>query len=313
MRLIRGDLNQDLLPDGCALTIGNFDGVHLGHQAVIAELIGAARRLAVPAVLMTFEPLPREYFAPQQTPARLTRLREKVLALADLGLDYLYCQRFNGAFADQHADDFIRDILLDRLRVRHLVVGDDFRFGHNREGDFAKLQSVGEKHGFAVERMPTYPLDGERISSTRVRDALVSGRLDQAARLLGRPYALSGRVMHGDKRGRSIGFPTANLSLGRRCTPVHGVFAVRVRGAAPAPRFGVANIGRRPTVGGERELLEVHLLDYEGDLYGRCLQVELLARLREEMRFPSLDDLKRQIARDIENAHGFFSEHEIRT
>jgi len=308
MQLIRGRHNLEAPEGGCVATIGNFDGMHLGHQAVIRQVVEEADRRGLPAMLVTFEPLPHEYFAPDRQIGRLTTLRRKLDLLEGLGLDYVFCLNFNPSLARMPAERFIREILVDGLQLRHLVVGDDFRFGRGREGDFAMLRAAGERFGFSVERTRTLALDGERVSSTRIRRALDEGRMDEAARLLGRRFSFSGRVAHGDKRGRQIGFHTANIHL-RRGSPVRGVFAVRVLGADDRPVAGVANVGRRPTVEGERMQLEVHLLDFQGELYGRRLKVELLHRIRDERRFDSLDALVEQIHRDVARAREFFARH----
>jgi riboflavin kinase/FMN adenylyltransferase len=302
MQFIRGLYN---LPDpgaGCVATIGNFDGVHRGHQAVIEQCLQAGRTLGLPVVLVTFEPQPREYFAPHAAPSRLTRLREKLEALRDCGLDRILCLRFDRRCAQQDPEDFIRAVLVDGLRVRQLVVGDDFCFGRNRAGNFSLLEQAGERCGFRVERMHTFNVGGARVSSTRVRAALAAGDLRLVQELLGRPYALCGRVAHGDKRGRTIGFPTANVALHRATSPVSGVFAVRVAGLGAGPVAGVANIGQRPTVDGTRTQLEVHLFNFDRDIYGAHVQVNLVEKLREERRFDSFDELRWQIMRDAQQA-----------
>ncbi len=308
MELIRGLHNLDARHRGCVATIGNFDGVHLGHQAVIGQLADEAARLHLPAVLITFEPQPQEYFAPEQAPARLTRFREKLENLRRFALDRILCLPFNARLAAMSAGDFIQRVLIDGLGVRYLVVGDDFRFGRGRQGDFALLHEAGRAHGFEVVNMHTFALDGERVSSTRIRTALERGDLQGAQRLLGRPYRMSGRVAHGDKRGRTIGFPTANIHLHRRVSPVQGVYAVEMFGVAGEPLRGVANVGNRPTVDGTRTLLEIHLLDYSGDLYGRHVQVSFVHKLRAEMRFASFDALRAQIAEDVAQARACFAD-----
>lgn len=308
MELIRGRHNLAARHRGCVATIGNFDGVHLGHQAVIGQLADEAVRLHLPSALITFEPQPQEYFAPNQVPARLTRFREKVAQLRRFALDRLVCLPFNAALAAMPAEAFIRQILIDGLGVRYLVVGDDFRFGQGRRGDFALLKAAGAAEGFEVVNMHTFSIDGERVSSTRIRSALERGALQEAERLLGRPYRMSGRVAHGDERGRTIGFPTANIHLHRRASPVQGVYAVEMFGVAGEPLPGVANVGNRPTVDGTRTLLEVHLLDFEGDLYGRHVQVSFVSKLRDEVRFASFDELRLQIDRDVAKARAHFAQ-----
>lgn len=306
MELIRGTHNLRPRHRGCVATIGNFDGVHLGHRAVLEQLHARADVLGLPAVVITFEPYPQEYFARSQPPARLTRLREKLVALEAAGVQRVLVLAFNARLAAMRASDFVQHLLVDGLGVRFLVVGDDFRFGHGREGDYALLERCGAAAGFEVAHTATHLIDGVRVSSTRIRERLAAGELAEAARLLGRPYAVHGRVAHGQQIGRTIGFPTANVHLRRRATPLGGVYAVVLRSPGLPPLAGVANLGRRPTVGGTREQLEVHCFDFDGDLYGRRVQVEFRERLRPEQRFPSLDALKLQIARDAEAARAHF-------
>ena len=303
MLLIRGLHNLRAAHRGCVATIGNFDGVHLGHQAVLAALTGRARAVGLPSLVITFEPQPMEYFRPDQAPARLTRLREKLEAIEACGVDRVLLIRFNAAFAAIEAGDFVRRILAGQLGIRHLYVGDDFRFGKGRVGDFALLVAAGRELGFGVESLETVIEDGCRVSSTRIREALQQGELAHAARCLGRRYRICGKVAHGNKRGRTIGFPTLNVALLRRETPLRGVFAVQVLGVAEQPLPGVANIGNRPTLAGdERLLLEVHLFDYAGDLYGRHVEVDFVEFIREERRFESFDALRAQIERDARRA-----------
>lgn len=306
MELIRGLYNLRPAQRGCVASIGNFDGVHRGHQAVLGQLREQAARLQLPATLITFEPLPREYFTPQAAPPRLTRLREKLLALRQYGIERVVCLRFDCRLAGLAPEVFIREILVDGMDVKYLVVGDDFRFGEHRAGTFDTLQKAGAEYGFEVASMHTYVIGDDRVSSTRVREALAHGDMLTAALLLGRPYAMSGRVAHGDKRGRTIGFPTANVYLHRASSPVGGVFAVEVEGIAKAPVPGVANVGSRPTVAGTRSLLEVHLFDFAADIYGKYLQVSFLKKLREELRFDSFDALREQILVDASQARAFF-------
>lgn len=307
MELIRGAHNLRPRHRGCVATIGNFDGVHLGHQAVLGQLGEQADERRLPAVVITFEPQPQEYFAPQQALPRLTRLREKVQALRRLRVDRVLCLRFDARLAAMPAPAFIQDLLVDGLDVRYLVVGDDFRFGHQRAGDFAMLQAAGRAQGFPVVNMHTFEIDGARVSSTRIRQALAAGDLALAEQLLGRPYRMSGRVAHGDRRGRTIGFPTANIHLHRKAAPVQGVYAVELFGVAGEPWRGVANVGSRPTVCGLRSLLEVHLFDFDGDLYGAHVHVDFLHKLRPEQRFESFAALQAQIQRDAEQARAYFS------
>lgn len=306
MELIRGAHNLRPRHRGTVATIGNFDGLHLGHQAVLGQLAEQAAELGLPATVISFEPLSREFFMGEKAPPRLQRFRDKLLAMRRFSVDRLLCLRFDRRLAEQAAEAFVEELLVERLGVRYLVVGDDFRFGHGRAGDFQLLREMGARLGFQVAHMHSFVMDEERVSSTRVREALAQGKMDAAQRMLGRPYRLSGRVAHGDKRGRQIGFPTANLKLGPRPQAVRGVYAVEVFGLEQDPVRGVANAGKRPTVNGTQNRLEVHLFDYDGDLYGRQLHVDLLARIRDEQRFESLDALKAQIARDAEQARQFF-------
>jgi riboflavin kinase/FMN adenylyltransferase len=305
MELIRGLHNLAPRHRGCVATIGNFDGVHLGHQAVIGQLAEKARALKLPSVVVLFEPQPQEFFQGKQAPPRLTRLREKLLALRRFDVDRVLCLRFDARLAGLSADAFIRDILVEGLGVHYLSVGDDFRFGKGRRGDFRLLADAGSEHGFEVAPMGTFTLDDGRVSSTRIREALASGDLAQAARLLGRPYQMCGRVAHGDKRGRTIGIPTANLHLHRQVVPLKGVYVVEVFGLGPRAVAGVANIGTRPTVDGTRTLLEVHLFDFNQDIYGHYLDVAFLAKLRDEQRFASFDELKARIFRDVDEARAW--------
>ncbi|KNC06513.1 FMN adenylyltransferase [Klebsiella sp. RIT-PI-d] len=306
MKLIRGIHNLSQAPRGCVLTIGNFDGVHRGHRALLKNLRAEGQARKLPVVVMIFEPQPLELFAADKAPARLTRLREKLGYLAECGVDYVLCLRFDRRFAALTAQAFISDLLVDRLGVQFLAVGDDFRFGAGRQGDFLLLQKAGVEFSFDVTSTQTFCEGGIRISSTAVRQALAADDLNLAESLLGHPYTISGRVVHGDALGRTIGFPTANVPLRRQVSPVKGVYAVEVMGLGERPFFGVANIGTRPTVAGVRQQLEVHLLDVVMDLYGRHIDVILRKKIRSEQRFSSLDELKAQIARDELTARDFF-------
>jgi len=308
MRLIQGLADLKLPEKGCVATIGNFDGVHVGHRRVIEKLAEAGRRLDLPVVVVLFEPQPREYFFPNEAPARLTRLREKLARLAELPVDRVLLLRFNRHLADLLPENFIRHILLEGLRIKYLVVGDDFRFGRNRLGNFALLQQAGREFGFEVADTPSVLVDGRRASSTLIREALAAGDLDGAARLLGRRYSVCGRVVHGDKRGRMLGFPTANILMRRKNTPVQGVFAVTMTGIGERPLPGVANVGIRPTVaGGQTVLLETHLLDFSGDLYGKQAEIVFHRKLRDEKRFDGLAELQAQIERDVTAARSYFA------
>lgn len=306
MKVIRGVHNIRPHHRGCVATIGNFDGVHRGHRSVFQRLIARGRALGRPATVITFEPQPLEVLAPQAAPARLTRLREKLVAIQDCGIEQVLLLPFGPRLAAMAPEAFVRELLVEELGVASLLVGDDFRFGRGRGGDIEMLRAMGAECGFAVEDLDTITHEAERISSTRIREALAEGDMDQARHLLGRPYRLCGRVVHGDKRGRSIGFPTANIGLHRQISPLSGVYAVLVEGVAPQPWPGVANIGVRPTFGGgTRPLLEVHLLDFSGDIYDRHAEVEPRLKLRDEQRFDSLESLVQQIHRDVAAARTY--------
>ena len=306
MRVTRGIPAAAAAP--VALTIGNFDGVHLGHQAMLAELKRAAGILGLPTCVLTFEPHPREFFAPDKAPVRLTALREKLELLAQFGVDRVHICRFNYRFAQIAAEDFIGDIVARGLGARCVLVGDDFRFGARRAGDFVMLKRVASSLGFEVTALPSIALEGERISSTAVRTALADGDLERAGRLLGRAYSISGRVTRGDGLGRKLGFPTANVQMKHNRPPLTGVFAVRLHGAAREPLPGVASLGVRPTVRqGGAPVLEVHVLDFSGDLYRRHARVEFLHKFRDEEKYADLATLTKQISLDVENAKDFFS------
>lgn len=307
MHLIRSLYNLRPQHKGCALTIGNFDGVHLGHQAIIKHLKDKASELHCPAGVMTFEPLPHEYFTHEQSSARLNRLREKFMALNSTAIDFMLCLKFNALLAEMPADHFIKTILVDQLNIKYLLVGDDFRFGKGRAGDFLTLEKAGEKYGFEVEDTSTQIHNQERISSTRIRDALNLGQLELAAEMLGHDYNICGRVAHGDKRGRTIGFPTANIKLFHRNIPLSGVYAVEMEIDERTIR-GVANIGKRPTVDGINVQLEVHLFDFAEEIYGRHVCVNFKHKIREERKFDSLDALQSQIHLDSDVAKNFFTQ-----
>ena len=307
MHFIRGLHNLSGEPKGCVATIGNFDGVHLGHQAVIGQLAEEAADLKLPSVLITFEPQPMEYFQPDKAPARLTRLREKLQVLRRFSVDKVLCLSFNKVFAAMSADEFIRRVLVEGLNVKYLVVGDDFRFGAHRQGDFQMLQKAGKEYGFQVVNMHTFAIDDQRVSSTRIREALESGDLAEAERLLGRDYRMSGRVVHGEKLGRQLGFPTANIDVHRKTTPFQGIFVVEVFGIEGEPLPGVASLGTRPTIGGRKILLEVYLFDFNRDIYGAHLQVSFLHKLRDEVKYTTLEALTEQIRIDVQQAKDFFA------
>lgn len=307
MQIVRGIHNLRPEHRGCVATIGNFDGVHLGHQAVFRHLREKGAELGLPTTVITFEPQPQEYFTPQAAPARLTRMREKLQTLRDAGIDRVVLLEFGSKMAALTADEFVRGLLVEGLGVRYLFVGDDFRFGKGRTGDIELLRQAGQTHGFGVEDINTFLVGDERVSSTRIREMLAGGDLEGAAHYLGRPYRICGRVGHGEKRGRAIGFPTANIDLHRRVSPLQGVYAVLVYGLEDEALPAVANIGVRPTVAGEgRTLLEVHLFDFSGTIYGKHVEVEFCRKLRAERRFDSFEELRQQIQRDVESARQFF-------
>ncbi|RPI47693.1 MAG: bifunctional riboflavin kinase/FAD synthetase [Betaproteobacteria bacterium] len=295
-----------------ALTIGNFDGVHLGHRAMLDRLKREAAARELPAAVMTFEPHPREFFAPDQAPTRLSSLREKLEMLAALGVDRTYVCRFTYDFARTPAEEFVARVLVQGLGVRWLLVGDDFRFGARRAGDMQLLSALSQRHGYEVHSMASVVADGRRVSSTAVREALSDGDLELAAQLLGRPYLISGRVVRGDRIGRTLGFPTANVRMRHNRPPLYGIFAVRVHGLGPRPVNGAASLGVRPTVDTRGvPVLEVHLLDFERDIYGRHVQVEFLHKLRDEQKYPDLESLRKQIAVDVAQIRRFFSREDL--
>lgn len=302
MELIRGIHNIKPRHKGCVLTIGNFDGVHLGHQQVLKQVSQQAQKMGLPTMVMTFEPQPMEFFARNKAPARLTRLRDKIVQLEKLDIQRLLCVNFNANFSSMSAEGFIRDLVVAQLDVKFLVVGDDFCFGKGRKGNFEMLKSAGEEFGFEVVSTQSFKMDQLRVSSTAIREALATDNFSHAEKMLGRPYSINGRVSHGRKLGRTIGFPTANIPLKRCVSPVSGVYVVEVNGIDGSVYGGVANIGQRPTVDGIRQQLEVHLFDFNSNLYGKQLEVSLLHKLRDEIKFDSLDALTAQIELDAEAA-----------
>lgn len=313
MQLIRGQHNLSAQHRGCVLTIGNFDGLHLGHQALLALLSETASKYQTRRCLMTFDPLPHEFFTQRSTTtgvtARLMTTREKLMALSDfeaqLRPDYMLLMNFNDTLAAMVADDFIQHLLIDSLSIRALIVGDDFRFGKGRDGDIELLKASGTKNNFEVVALSTHCVDNMRVSSTRIRQALQSDQLADAMRMLGRPYQICGRVAHGDKRGRTIGFPTANIHLKRSASPLHGVYAVTMVSNDTGTVSGIANVGHRPTVEGERIQLEVHLFDFDQDIYGHNVCVSFHKKIRDEKKFESFDELKQQIELDCTIARQF--------
>lgn len=302
MQLIRG-LNNWPDNKSTIITIGNFDGVHLGHQAMFAATRKMADKHKLPATVVSFEPLPHEYFSAADAPPRLHGLRDRILSIEAQNMDRLLLLQFDEHLSGMPAEEFIRQILVDRVRARHIVVGDDFRFGHQRAGNANTLMQLADSLQYSIEQSETCELGNERVSSTRIREHLAAGRLDEAAALLGRHYRISGRVVHGEKVGRQLGFPTANVALGKHRPPLRGVFAVWATHSESGERFAaVANLGERPTVGGRKLLLEVHALDASPDWYGHHLAIDFIAQLRSEKRFASLDELKSQIALDADEA-----------
>ncbi len=301
MNFIRNISSPKKIDSACVATIGNFDGLHLGHQKIIGKLKQKAQELQLPLTVISFEPLPPEFFSPNP-PTRIYPLRDKIRLLQQLGVNNFFCLKFDKAFANMPPDVFVKDILQDYLNVKYLAVGDDFKFGCNRGGDFALLNKLGKHSGMVVVDTPTVEKQSQRVSSTRIREALEQGDISLANSLLGCHYQLSGRVRHGDKRGRTIDFPTLNLKLPDNISPKRGVYAVHVHGLNNTRYNGVANLGHRPTFSGDQNRLEVHLFDFSDSVYGEYICVELLAYLREERRFDTIDQLKEQILLDAEKA-----------
>ncbi len=306
-QLIRGTINLRPEHHGSVVTIGAYDGVHLGHQAIIQQVVDKAKELSVPSVAVIFEPLPREFFQPSSSVARIHPFREKCQALFASGIDRVLCLPFNQSLSTISPQDFVKNILVDGLGVKFLVVGDDFRFGKDRAGDKVLLDAEGLVHGFSVTSADTVELHGERVSSTRIRNLLAANEFDKAAECLGRPFSISGKVVYGKQLGRTLGIPTANIVLKRITSPLVGSFAGRVFVPGEGHFNSVINIGVRPTVNALlKPLLEAHLLDYDQSLYGKRINVEFLHKLRDEKKFPSIDVLKKQIFQDIEDAKSFF-------
>jgi len=308
-QIIRGLHNIHPNHRGCVVTIGNFDGMHVGHQTILARLKENAKRLMAPSCVITFEPQPREFFAKDQLNVpRLMRWSEKYYALSQLNIDYLLVIQFNKQFSILSSIDFIKEILVNQLAIKSILVGDDFRFGKGREGDFHFLKKSGEIFDFEVEDTQSIFLNNERVSSTAIRKALINGNHHLAEQLLSHPYTMMGKVVHGDKVGRELGFPTANIFLHRSVSPLQGIYVVRMHGLSNKGLPGVANVGMRPTVNGTRMLLEVYLLNFNENIYGKRVCVEFCKKLRDEERYPTLDLLKIQIAKDVEAAKDFFTE-----
>jgi riboflavin kinase/FMN adenylyltransferase len=307
MELVRGSHNLSNAGRGCVLTVGNYDGVHLGHQRMIGVLKARAAELRCPATVLVFEPSSKEFIDPQGAPPRLTRWREKVVALSALGVERLVTLRFDDHMRAMTPQCFVDQLIVAALGTRHMVVGDDFRYGCNAGGTIESLRAAGQARGFGVEQIAPFALDTVRVSSTAVRERLERGDCSAAARLLGRRYRMMGRVVRGAELGRTLGFPTANLRLMRRKSPLWGVFAVRVFGVEAQPLRGVASLGTRPTVNGSDALLEVHVFDFAGDLYGRLIEVEFIAKLRDEVKFGSIDALVGQMKIDAAQARDLLS------
>ena len=304
----RHDMRKELGPS--VVTIGNFDGVHLGHRAVIDQLAQIAARAGVPSTLVTFEPQPREFLTPDDAPPRLLRFREKMAVLKSTRLHRVVCLKFDQTLSELSPGSFVNELLCTVLGAQHVVVGDDFRFGHQGVGDYTYLKAVSERRGFALSRCDSFLSSGRRISSSWVREALAQGNTHKAFELLGRRYAMCGRVVRGRQLGRTLGFPTANIEPQRTRVALQGIFAVRVRGQRIGERFGIASLGHRPTVEENLvPLLEVHLFDFTGDLYGQEIQVEFLDKIRDEERFDSLLILERQMHADAAAARAIIARH----
>jgi riboflavin kinase/FMN adenylyltransferase len=301
MELIRGIHNLKPRHRGCVATIGNYDGLHLGHRQVLRQLREQAAADGLPSLVMSFEPTPLEFFCGENAPARLSTFREKVEQFREIGIDRFFCVHFTWEVAEMSPEQFIRALLVGGIDVRHLVVGDDFRFGRDRSGNFDTLLASGRSYGFEVVDTPSFSVNGMRVSSTVVRDALARGDLELAERMLGRRYSMSGRVIRGDQLGRQLGYPTANMRVHRQKSPLKGVYAVRVSGLGEV-RDAMASLGTRPTVDGREMRLEVHIFDFDEDIYGSHLRVEFVARLRDEQRFDSVELMAEQLARDAQSA-----------
>ncbi len=304
MRLVRhiNDMPFEQLQNGSVVTIGAYDGLHLGHVQLLDRVTAAAKQDGLPSVVMSFEPTPREFFSASSPPARLMRFREKFEALAGRGIDIFYCPRFGPQLRDISADAFIRRILIHGFCARHIVVGDDFQFARRREGKIDLLLKAGDILGYKVEQVPSIVVEDTRVSSTAIRDALWAGDLQRATALLGRPYRMSGKIVLGDKVGRTLGYPTANVDLRRRQSPVMGIFAVRVHGLGRGSMDAVASVGSRPTFGGTIPILEVHIFNFDDEIYGQIIHVDFIARLRGQEKYDRIEDLVAQMHRDADNA-----------
>lgn len=311
MRLVRhlDDLPFDALADGSVVTIGAYDGLHLGHEQLLQRVLKEARSSGRPAVVMSFEPTPREFFSAERPPARLMRFREKYEALADHGVDIFYCPRFDPAMQSIAADAFIRRVLVHGLNARHIVVGDDFQFARKREGGIEHLQRAGMALDYIVEKVPSVVVKGTRVSSTAIREALAAGNVERATELLGRPYRMSGKIVEGRRVGRALGYATANVDLRRRQSGVQGIYAVRVHGLPQGIVDGVASVGTRPTFDLDKPILEVHLFDFDQDIYGAYIHVEFISHIRAIEKFATVDELVAQMDVDADNARFALAEH----
>ena len=307
MNLLRGNNQLGCISTPTIATVGNFDGVHLGHQEIIKYVVANAQQHNLTSTLISFEPTPKEFFLKDKAPARIYSWRDKFEVIESFQIDHFVCLKFDVALANMQASNFVQDILVAALNIKKIIVGDDFRFGHERAGDIQLLREMGSKLGFDVEDKATIVLADTRISSSLIRKKLVAGEFEQVQALLGRPFVINGRVFHGEKKGRAIGFPTANILLHRHVSPIRGVFIVTANCKDQIWK-GVANIGTKPTVNGQREQLEVHLFDCTQDLYGQRLKVKFLVKLRDEQKFSSLDTLKHQISLDVQQAKQYFAE-----
>lgn len=315
MRLVRhlADLPYSELAGGSVVTIGAYDGLHLGHEQLLQRVLRESHSTGCPAVVMSFEPMPKEFFAASSPPARLMRFREKYEALAEHGIDVFFCPRFDSTMRNITADAFIRRILVHGLNARHIVVGDDFQFARKREGRIEHLLRAGNALDYGVERVPSVVVDGLRVSSTAIREALAKGRIERATALLGRPYRMSGKVVKGRRVGRALGYATANVDLRRRLSAVQGIYAVRVHGLSQGIVDGVASVGTRPTFDLHKPLLEVHLFDFDEEIYGAYIHVEFISHIRDIEKFLSVDELVAQMDRDADNARSALVKHRTRT
>ncbi|MDE0789212.1 MAG: bifunctional riboflavin kinase/FAD synthetase [Woeseiaceae bacterium] len=309
MRLVRHirDLPHADLRAGSVVTIGSFDGLHFGHKQLLDQVISKSYAMGVPSIVMSFEPTPKEFFSAANPPARLMRFREKFDFLADYGIDIFYCPRFNPGMRSIRSGDFIRQILVQGMNARHIVVGDDFHFARKREGNIDELRRVQKPLDFAVDQVASIVKDGVRVSSTAIRAALAEGNLPLAKSLLGRPYRMSGRIIKGRQVGKTLGYATANVDLRRRQSAVLGIFAVRVSGLKEGVVSGVASVGTRPTFDLVKPLLEVHLFDFDRDIYGEYIHIDFIARIRDELKFESVEELVAEMDMDTENARSILA------